>query len=314
MNHRFPPKAGPASRRKWLATLASFSGVLAFAPRLFAPDATKGRTKIQVDTPPPTKPPLQVIDLVRLPDGQNGLDLFLLLGQSNMKGRGLMPEEPKRDPRIVMMHLKDDAWYVARHPLHLTGEAKTFKGADNAGVGPGLTFAETVLRRSPQRRVGLIPCAVGGTSIMLWQKGERLYEQALRRAQLALAASRPVQGRVRGVLWLQGEGDTPEARLARYEERLHRLVRNLRADLVEPELPFLACTIGEMTPEDGPGRKGDLNRILLALAGKVPRTACVDARDLKANIGDHVHFDTAAQQEIGRRFAEKYHAMTGTLS
>ncbi len=167
--------------------LASFCGALAFGPRLFAVEAKTGKTKLRVDTPAPTKPPLQAIGLTQLPSGQNGLDLFLLLGQSNMKGRGLMPDEPNRDARIVMMHL------------------------------------------------------------------------------------------------------------------------------VDPELPFLACTIGEMTAEDGPGRKGDINRILLSLTGKVPRTACVDARDLKANIGDNVHFDTAAQNEIGRRFAEKYHVMTGIV-
>jgi hypothetical protein len=302
-----PSVLAPWSRRQWLAMLG---GTLAFAPRLAAQDTKKSRTKIQVTTAPPTKPPLQPVELARLPDGQTGLDLFLLLGQSNMKGRGQMPEEPSRDSRIVMMHLRDDAWYVARHPLHLTGDAQTFRGADNAGVGPGLAFAEALLSRAPERRVGLIPGAVGGTSIMLWQKGERLYAQAVRRAHQALTASRLVSGRIRAVLWLQGEGDTPEARLAHYEARLHQLVRDLRADLAEPALPFIACTIGEMTPEDGPGRKGDINRILLALPGKVPHTACVDARGLKTNIGDRVHFDTAAQNEIGRRFAAEYHALT----
>ncbi|MBK8091987.1 MAG: hypothetical protein IPK32_08380 [Verrucomicrobiaceae bacterium] len=49
-----------------------------------------------------------------------------------------------------------------------------------------------------------------------------------------------------------------------------------------------------------------MNEIQLALPKFVPHTACVDARDLKAHIGDSVHFDTAAQNEIGRRFAQKW--------
>jgi hypothetical protein len=73
--------------------------------------------------PPPTKPPLEAVDITKLPEGTAQLDLYLLMGQSNMKGRGVMPEEPKRDPRIVMMHIRDDQWYLARHPLHLTGDA-----------------------------------------------------------------------------------------------------------------------------------------------------------------------------------------------
>ena len=47
----------------------------------------------------------------------------------------------------------------------------------------------------------------------------------------------------------------------------------------------------------------DTEHILLALPKSVPHTACVDARDLKTHIGDSVHFDTAAQNEIGKRFA-----------
>jgi hypothetical protein len=56
----------------------------------------------------------------------------------------------------------------------------------------------------------------------------------------------------------------------------------------------------------GLGDKEAMNRILLALPTKRPHTACVDARDLKTNIGDFVHFNTPAQTEIGKRFAEKY--------
>jgi hypothetical protein len=48
-----------------------------------------------------------------------------------------------------------------------------------------------------------------------------------------------------------------------------------------------------------------MNDVLLALPKNVPYTACVDARDLKTHIGDQVHFDTAAQNEIGKRFAAK---------
>ncbi len=56
--------------------------------------------------------------------------------------------------------------------------------------------------------------------------------------------------------------------------------------------------------------KAAMNQILLDLPSRRPHTACVDARDLKTHIGDNVHFDTAAQNEIGKRFAEKYSALT----
>ncbi len=259
----------------------------------------------KIATPPPTKPPLEAVDITKLPEGNTQLDLFLLMGQSNMKGRGVMPEEPKRDPRIVMMHLKDDQWYLARHPLHLTGDAKTFQGHDNAGVGPGLAFAEAMAAANPKAAIGLVPCAVGGSSIKLWQKGAKLYEEALSRAKLALKTTALVKARIRGVIWLQGEANANPEELPLHAERLRAMIEALRADLVLPELPFIACTIGEMKPEPLLANLKAMNENQLALPKNVPHTACVDARDLKTHIGDAVHFDTAAQNEIGKRFATK---------
>jgi hypothetical protein len=245
------------------------------------------------------------VDITKLPVGATHLDLWLLCGQSNMKGRGFMPEEPKNDPRILMMHKKDDQWYLARHPLHLVGDAKTFQGHDNAGVGPGLAFAEVLAAQDKTAAIGLVPCAVGGSSIKLWQKGAKLYEDALRRARLALQTTAPVNARLRGILWLQGEANANAQERPQYAEQLRSMITSFRADLALPDLPFIACTIGEMQPEPRLSDLKTMNEILLALPKSVPYTGCVDARELKTHIGDSVHFDTAAQEEIGRRFAAK---------
>jgi hypothetical protein len=276
--------------------------LLALSSPLFAQKAAKAK---KANTPPPTKPPLVSVEIMKLPEGTTHLDLWLLCGQSNMKGRGVMPEEPKQDTRIVMMHKMDNQWYLARHPLHLTGDAKTFQGHDNAGVGPGLAFAEVLAAQDKTAVIGLVPCAVGGSSIKLWQKGAKLYEEAIRRAKLALQTTAPVKARIRGVIWLQGEANANPQELPLHAERLRAMIEALRTDLALPELPFIACTIGEMKPEPQLTNLKAMNEIQLALPKSVPHTACVDARDLKTHIGDAVHFDTAAQNEIGKRFAAK---------
>lgn len=274
--------------------------LLALSSPLFAQKAAKAK---KASTPPPTKPPLVSVDITKLPEGATHLDLWLLCGQSNMKGRGFMPDEPKNDPRIVMMHKMDDQWYLARHPLHLTGDAKTFQGHDNAGVGPGLAFAEVLAAQDKTAAIGLVPCAVGGSSIKLWQKGAKLYEDALRRAKLALQTTAPVKARLRGILWLQGEANANAQELPLHTERLRAMIEAFRTDLAQPDLPFIACTIGEMKKEPTLANLKAMNEIQLALPKSIPHTACVDARDLKTHIGDSVHFDTAAQNKIGKRFA-----------
>jgi len=255
-------------------------------------------------TPAPTDPPLIPVDISKLPDDNDQLDIFLLIGQSNMKGRGVMPAQAANDPQIAMMHKGTDQWFVARHPLHLVGDPQTFKGHDNAGVGPGLSFAETVIRHRPSTRIALVPCAVGGSRIGVWGKGARLYEDAVRRATLALENGPEGKTRFAGALWLQGESDAREERLPLYADALADLVKNLRADLNSPELPFIAVTIGEM--RDDHELREKINLILLDLPEHVEHTAAVDARDLKGHIGDNVHFDTATQNEIGRRFARTW--------
>jgi hypothetical protein len=262
----------------------------------------------RAQTPPPTKPPLAPADIASLPAGTDRLELYLLMGQSNMKGRGFMPEEPLRDPRIVMMHRKTDEWFLARHPLHLVGSPIDFEGHDNAGVGPGLAFAQALARKLDGARIALIPCAVGGTPISRWAKDQRLYDDCVRKAKLALSQGPAGKTRLRGALWLQGEAESrSEELIAAYPAALADLVDRLRADLGLPELPFVASTVGEMRPAPELNQKlAAVNRVLLDLPDQRPNTACVDARELKSHIGDYVHFDTAAQEEIGRRFAAKY--------
>ena len=308
------------NRRTAIGFMAAGLLLSPWGARVAAGEAAEGSSKAErrmskAQTPPPTRPPLQGVEIAPLPAGQDHTDIFLLLGQSNMKGRGVMPDEPARDPRIVMMHLKDDRWYVARHPLHLVGDARTFQGADNAGVGPGMAFAEALLARNPRARIALVPCAVGGSSIKQWQKGARLYDEALRRALLARETTAAAGGVIRGALWLQGEADATRAGLAAHEAKLVKLVDELRADLGIPDLPFLVCTIGEMKqPGDDSERiqmKAEMNRLLLSLSTKRPHVDCVDARALTTHLGDFVHFDTAAQDEIGRRYARRFLALSG---
>jgi hypothetical protein len=282
------------------------------APHLVVPWASAQENDLQdkpkptpkrILTPPPTNPPLVEADASALPEQTQRLDLYLLMGQSNMKGRGVMSDLPVKDLRIINMHLKTGDWYLARHPLHLIGDPRTFKHHDNAGVGPGLTFAQQLAVSDPTARIGLVPCAVGGSAISRWTKGKPLYERAVKRAKAALAAGPKHKTSLGGVLWLQGEADARAGRIEVYPQLLCGMIDDLRADLGIDDLPVVACTIGEFREPAEIQKR--MNRILLDLPNQTPNTACVDARDLKSHLGDHVHFDTQAQEEIGRRFANE---------
>jgi len=261
----------------------------------------------QVAPSQPGEEELSPVDIATPLDGVERMDVFLLLGQSNMKGRGAIPEGQTPNPRVVMMQMRDDRWYFARDPLHASGQRDSVDGSDNAGTGPGLSFANAIAARHPSVLIGLVPCAVGGSAMRLWQKGVKnsLYDNALRRTRLATASAVNGKARVCAALWLQGESDATEDRYAKYEAGLLRIVDDLRADLSQPELPFIACTIPSfLSGHKKYTRTDEINGILLGLPARRPKTGCVDARDLKGHIGDRIHYDTASQTIIGRRYAE----------
>jgi hypothetical protein len=257
------------------------------------------------------------VDLSVFPVGVDQVDIYLLLGQSNMKGRGVVPLVQADNPLIVNMNMADNLWYEARHPLHKAGVPDLIDGSDNAGVGPGLDFARGVLSQTNGVRIALVPCAAGGSWIDLWAPGVLFYTNTIYRAQKALADGPVGKTRIKGVLWLQGESDAIDTRYAAYKSKLTNIVQHLRTDLNEPDLPFIACTIGSFIDSNYYPRVAEINDALLSLPESELNTACVDARDLTGHIGDNMHYNTESQVIIGGRYFDALRLMntsTGTFA
>ena len=227
------------------------------------------------------------------PPANAEMQLFLLIGQSNMAGRGkIEPQDLVAHPRVWKL-TKEDTWAPGVDPLH-------FDHPKICGVGLGTSFGKTVADARPDVHVGLIPCAVGGTSIDKWNRGGPLYQEALRRAHVAMK-----RGKLAGILWHQGESDSgsPEKRAA-YTDKLERLVRDLRTDLESPDAPFILGQLGHFREAKAPGND-EMNAVLLEFPKTRPNTACVDATGL-TDKGDGTHFDAKSLREFGKRYAEAY--------
>jgi hypothetical protein len=221
------------------------------------------------------------------------LKLFLLIGQSNMSGRGIVePQDQVADLRVWMFR-KSGAWTPAVDPLH-QDKSKI------AGVGMGRTFAFTVADAEPGTTIGLIPCAVGGTLIERWVPTGDLYVAALKQTKLAMQ-----HGELVGILWHQGEANSTTAeRMAGYEDALASMIAGLRKDLDAPNIPIVVGQIGPFLAKKRP-LSVDFNRRIVAFATTQPHMACVTSEGL-TSIGDEVHFDAKSQRELGRRYAVAY--------
>lgn len=236
-----------------------------------------------------------------LPEKQN-FHLFLLIGQSNMAGRGKVSEADKTPhPRVLMLN-QAGKWVPAVDPMHFDKPV--------AGVGLGRTFGIEIAKANLNITVGLIPCAAGGSPIDTWQPEgyhnqtkSHPWDDAVKRTKLALEA-----GTLKGILWHQGESDSKAELAQQYEAKLHDLIRRLRSEFDSPHVPFIAGQLGQFPERPWNEHKRLVDQAHRELPEKVPHTAFVTSDGLKHK-GDQVHFDAASYRELGKRYAKAYQAL-----
>ena len=218
-----------------------------------------------------------------------------------------MPEDRIPVPRVVKVstkHKGDLKWLPAAHPLHNRLRSDRF--------GLGLPFAIEYLKNKPKVVVGLIPVAWGGAPIDRLKKGSSTYDDALAKTRFALN-----HGRLKGVLWHQGESDTvSDARTNSYEQNLHQLILDLRKDFADDQLPFVAGNLAEFygtakehSQPERVKRIEKVRAILRGLPGKVENTGFVESADCSSPDHHMVHFDRESYLLLGERYAKVFSEM-----
>ncbi|KAL9141480.1 hypothetical protein ABFS82_14G106800 [Erythranthe guttata] len=227
--------------------------------------------------------------------------IFILSGQSNMAGRGgvdrhkhwdgVVPAESAADGHRIYRLNAHLHWEAAREPLHRDIDTKK-----TCGVGPGMSFANAVKERVGV--VGLVPCAVGGTAIKEWARGQHLYENMVKRSKAAAAGGGG--GEIRAVLWYQGESDTAsQQEVDAYKVNMETLIHNVREDLNLPSLPIIQVAIAS-------GDAKYIEKIREIQKGiELPNVVCVDAKGLQLKY-DNLHLTTEAQVQLGHMLAQAY--------
>jgi sialate O-acetylesterase len=247
-------------------------------------------------------------------------DLWILAGQSNMRGGGLLIDVEAPVPRVHVFTLAH-RWEVAAEPLHWpvdspdpvhAGEVAAMDPAARSraradarktrlkGAGLGLPFAKEILRRTGVP-VGLVAAAHGGASMLQWDPagrdrgGETLYGSLYRQVLDA-------GGRVAGVLWYQGESDANAEGVPRFAERLRGLIAALRRDLASPELPFLMVQIGRYVASQPSAPWNAIQELQRRAAAEIPGTGLAASVDLP--LDDPIHVGTSGLKRLGVRLAK----------
>lgn len=232
---------------------------------------------------------------------------FLMAGQSNMAGRGDIGEVDAIYNSHCFM-LRNGLWQIMSEPINPDRPIfsnPNIPASHYSGISLTASFADEYAKYTGLD-VGLIPCAHGGTTILEWQKGEILFDNAISQAKLAMRTSELV-----GILWHQGESDCESQTDAdNYYERLMTVLTSFRDEL--GEVPIIMGELGYIEKyKNGVAKyRNEVNAQIHRAAKTLPNCGIVSSSDL-VNRSDNLHFNAASLREFGKRYFEKYKEIAG---
>jgi hypothetical protein len=234
------------------------------------------------------------LSVENVPNKEN-LWVFILAGQSNMAGRGLVePQDTVPNKRVYSLNKKGDIIF-AKEPLH-------FYEPSMAGLDSGLSFGKALIGQIPDSiSVLLIPTAVGGSSISQWlndsiHRDVKLFSNFKQKAELGMR-----YGTVKGILWHQGESDAQTKEAPMYQIKLSELFYQFRKIIGNQETTVLIGQLGSYSTNP---LWSKINDHIKYYVSTDPNTGMINTQDLEEK-GDEVHFNSEAQRLMGERFANE---------
>ena len=243
--------------------------------------------------------------------------IYICFGQSNMEGNAQWEaqDEGNVDERFQMLATCDfdnpkrtlGNWYKAECPI-VSPVGK---------LGPSDYFGRTMVQELPDKKIGVIAVAMGGSPIEMFDKD--LYEQKYKEnynewwAQIArnyygenpygriieMAKKAQEVGVIKGILLHQGETnngqeDWPDKVKKIYKDMLRDL--GLRASDVH-------IFVGETEYEDQGGGCSWHNHVVARIPEVIPTGHIVSAKDIPGNGVDPWHFSAEGYRTLGKRYA-----------
>ncbi len=236
---------------------------------------------------------------------ENIMDIssFLMIGQSNMAGRGEIGEVEKIVNNQCHM-LRNGRWQLMAEPIN--PDRPIFDVEFRSGTNLCASFADMYSKHF-NKKIGLIPCADGGTRVADWMPGQLLYDNAVFNTKLAMRTSK-----LSGILWHQGESDCNAVDILLYKERFISMITQLRADLNAENVPVIIGEISENITErwDRSEYLPIMNSIFHEIKKEIPLCDVVSSKGLELK-PDGIHFNSKSLREFGRRYFDTYLSLLG---
>ena len=245
--------------------------------------------------------------------------IYICFGQSNMEGNAQWEAQDvgNVDPRFQMLATcnfdnpkrKLGNWYTAECPI-VSPVGK---------LGPSDYFGRTMVKELPDKKIGVIAVAMGGSPIEMFDKD--VYEQKYKEnynewwAQIArnyygenpygriieMAKKAQEVGVIKGILLHQGESNNGDEKWPGMVKKIYKdMLRDL--GLRASDVPIF---VGETEYEEMGGGCSWHNHVVAKIPEVIPTGHVVSAKDIPGNGTDPWHFSAEGYRIFGKRYAEK---------
>lgn len=240
-----------------------------------------------------------------------GFDIILLLGQSNMAGRGTLDAYVDvTDSRVFQWGTGGDTNTQSKI-TRAQDPMPHIEGVQAGNMGMGVAFGRAYAASTPAHRSVLLVASAQGSSGLVaggnWApSGGGLYTAALSAAQAALTAAKLTHpnSRIVGALWAQGEYDADNAvSQATYASTLKTLIANFRSTLSAPNMWFV---ITGMVPEYIAGNSAGYTPIQsahIAVVAQTDHCAYVPGPNGYSNGSPGIHYTAPGYRILGVKAA-----------
>ena len=244
--------------------------------------------------------------------------IYICFGQSNMEGNAQWEaQDVGVDPRFQMLATCNfnnpkrtmGNWYTAECPI-VSPDGK---------LGPSDYFGRTMVQELPDKKIGVIAVAMGGSPIEMFDKD--LYEQKMKDNPnewwvtlakrhyggnpygriIEMAKKAQEVGVIKGILLHQGCSNNGD-------EKWPGMVKKIYKDMLR-DLGLKASDVhifvGETEYEDMGGGCSWHNHVVAKIPEVIPTGHVVSAEGIPGNGVDPWHFSAAGYRTFGRRYAEK---------
>ena len=237
-------------------------------------------------------------------------DVYLMIGQSNMAGRGEF-EACDTMEYAEGVYLLDSEGKPTNAISPFNRYSTIRKELSLQGYSPANKFSELMHSRSG-RKILIVSNARGGSSIDHWLPGDRhdFLGEAVRRTRQAMH-----YGTLKGIVWHQGETNIQKG-LTGYIEKFTAMITALRDSLGVGEVPVVIGQVGQWKWAPTEDIMAFNDSVVPNIAEKVANCKYVSSNGLARRYRDKEsdpHFGRKAQMELGRRYADAMVLLTDSI-